>query len=265
MDTPKSERNFKIKVSYDGTAYSGWQRQKNGLAIQEVLEKAVGKVCGHPVVIFGSGRTDAGVHAEGQIASFFTAADRTPRQLVFGSNSLLPGDVAILEAEEAPPEFNARFSCTGKKYSYDFLISPIRKPLYHQRSWFVGNRLRWDIAEECLRHLIGEKDFACFRTMGSDVKSTTRKIFAAVLSDPEPNIRRLELTGSGFLRNMARSIAGSVYEIGRGRIKASDFPKFIESKNRALMGHAAPPQGLCLREVYYEDMEVLMGNLKGAR
>jgi tRNA pseudouridine38-40 synthase len=253
MDAPNSSQNFKIKVSYDGGAYCGWQRQKKGLTIQELLERALGKVCGSPVVIVGSGRTDAGVHAEGQIASFFTSANRTPKQIVLGANSLLPYDVAVLEASAVPPEFNARFSCTGKKYTYDFLISPVRLPLYHRRTWHVGADLRWDTMEKCLIHLVGEKDFASFKSAGGDVKTSTRLIYSAALSDPEPNVKRLTLVGSGFLRCMVRSIAGSLYEIGRGRIKAEDYPLFIERKERSLMGQTAPPQGLCLREVYYED------------
>jgi tRNA pseudouridine38-40 synthase len=257
MDAPISSRNFKIKVSYDGGAYSGWQRQKNGIAIQGLLETALEKVCGHPVVLTGSGRTDAGVHAEGQIASFFSSSQRTARELLCGANSLLPADVAILEAEEAPPDFNARFSCTGKKYSYDFLTSPVRRPLYRKSSWFVGPGLDWDIVESCLGSLLGEKDFASFRGMGSDVKSTIRIIHLARLSDPEPYIKRLTLVGSGFLKNMVRAIAGTLYEIGRGRIKPEDFPVFIERKDRSLMGQTAPPQGLCLREAYYEDMAAM--------
>jgi tRNA pseudouridine38-40 synthase len=252
MDTSVNTRNFKITVSYDGTRYAGWQRQENGRAIQELLEEAVGRVCGHPVLIFGSGRTDAGVHAEGQVASFGTYSSRTPRQLIMGSNSLLPEDVALVAAEEVPMDFNARFSATGKKYSYDFLISPVRLPLLMWRSWHVGHRLNFDYVEECLPHLVGEKDFATFRSLGSPTKSTVRKIFSATLNNPEPHIKRLELVASGFLRHMARAIAGSLYEVGRGRIKPSDFPIIIMKKDRALAGLAAPPQGLCLREVYYE-------------
>jgi tRNA pseudouridine38-40 synthase len=249
-------RNFKITVAYDGRGLSGWQRQENGVTVQELLEEAVGKVCGHRVIVWGSGRTDAGVHATGQVASFNTSSSRTPSQIIFGSNSLLPANIAILKAEEAPPEFHARFSATGKKYTYDFLTTPIRHPHYAWKSWWVGARLRWDRVEECLPHLVGEKDFATFRSLGSQEKSTVRKIFRARLLSPEPELKRLELIGSGFLRHMARAIAGTVFEIGRGRVTPLDFPGLIASLNRALAGAAAPPQGLCLREVYYEPLEL---------
>ncbi|MDR2349238.1 MAG: tRNA pseudouridine(38-40) synthase TruA [Deltaproteobacteria bacterium] len=252
----KNTVNFKIIVSYNGARYAGWQRQENGLAVQELLETAVGKVCGHPVIVRGSGRTDAGVHALGQVASFETGSKRTPGQIVRGSNSLLPDDVAVLSAEEVPPGFDARFSATGKTYGYDFLVSPVRLPLKMATSWHVGPRLDWDAVREALPCLEGEKDFAAFRSAGSPVKSTVRRMFRAVLSAPEPDVARLELTASGFLRNMARAIAGSVYEIGRGKMSPRRFPDIISLGNRALTGLAAPPQGLCLREVYYEPVEI---------
>jgi tRNA pseudouridine38-40 synthase len=243
--------NYKITVSYDGRDFSGWQRQENGIAVQEVLEGAIGQVLGHPITIFGSGRTDAGVHALGQVASFFSTSLRTPTQLIRGSNSLLPDSIALLAVELMPEDFNARFSATGKKYSYDYLVSPTRLPLLNWRSWWVGPKLAWDKGSKCLSHLVGEKDFSTFRSTGSPTKSNVRKIFSATLSSPEVNIMRLELVGSGFLRHMARAIAGSLYEVGRGRIDPNDFPSIIAKGDRKLAGFAAPAKGLCLREVYY--------------
>jgi tRNA pseudouridine38-40 synthase len=168
-----------------------------------------------------------------------------------GGNRLLPPNVAILEAEEVPLYFHARFSATGKKYSYDFLVSPVRHPFYVWNTWWVGGKLNWDNVLRSLPYLEGEKDFASFRSLGSDEKSSVRRIISAKITEPNPLIKRLELTASGFLRHMARTLAGTVWEIARGRIKPTDFPKIIEAKNRSLAGMAAPPQGLCLREVYY--------------
>jgi tRNA pseudouridine38-40 synthase len=246
--------NYKITVSYDGRDFSGWQRQENGIAVQEVLEEAIGKVLGHKVTIFGSGRTDAGVHALGQVASFLSASYRTPTQLIRGCNSLLPDSIALIEAEFAPEDFHARFSATGKKYSYDYLISPMRLPLIHWRAWWVGDKLHWDKCKRCLVHLVGEKDFSTFRSTGSPTKSNVRRIFSATLTPIEPYVMRLELVGSGFLRHMARAIAGSIYEVGRRRIDPFDFPAIIAKGDRKLAGLAAPAKGLCLREVYYHPL-----------
>ncbi|MDR2199741.1 MAG: tRNA pseudouridine(38-40) synthase TruA [Deltaproteobacteria bacterium] len=245
-------RNFKIKVAYRGTGLSGWQRQENGLAVQELLEDAVGKVCGHPVTIHGSGRTDAGVHAAGQIASFFTKSARTPTQMVRGANRFLPRSIAVLEAEEAPLSFHARFSCTGKKYHYDYLVTETRDPLRDWRAWWVGTRLDWDGVRSCLPELVGEKDFAAFQSAGSDVKGTVREIYGAWLTSPEPSIRRLEIAGSGFLRHMMRAIAGTLFEAGRGRLGREDFKNILASKTRPRAGMSAPPEGLSLAEAYYE-------------
>jgi tRNA pseudouridine38-40 synthase len=246
---------FKLTVAYDGRGLSGWQRQDNGLSVQELLENAVGWVCGHKVTVTGSGRTDAGVHAAGQTASFATASGRRPRELVRGANSRLPEQVAVLSAEEAGPGFSARFSATGKTYTYDFLTSPVRHPLYSWRAWHVGPGLDWGRAAACLPELTGERDFACFRSMGSPVKSTVRKIFRARLCPAGPWTLRLELVGSGFLRHMARSIAGTVFRIARGAMDREGLKDLISSRQRFAAGHAAPPQGLCLRRVFYEPID----------
>jgi tRNA pseudouridine38-40 synthase len=223
--------------------------------VQELLENALGKVCGHKVTVTGSGRTDAGVHAAGQTATFQTASGRGGREIILGANSLLPESVAVTDAREAPPGFNARFSATGKTYSYDFLTTPVRNPLYAWRCWWVGPGLDWERARRCLPELEGERDFAAFRSQGSPVRSTVRRIYLARIERREPEVVRLTLTGSGFLRHMARAIAGTVYRIGKGRLDREGLRALVASRDRLAAGHAAPPQGLCLRRVYYEPLE----------
>jgi tRNA pseudouridine38-40 synthase len=254
-------RNIKIVCAYNGAGLCGWQRQDNGLTVQEILEEAVGRVCGHKVVIHGSGRTDSGVHALGQAASFLTVSDRTPLQLVRGANRFLGRRVAVLEAEEAPLSFHARFSSTGKKYRYDFLISPTRNPLYDWRAWWVGPSLDWENVRECLKLLPGERDFAAFQSSHADSKSTVREIFAAGLSFPEPGVARLEVSGSGFLKHMMRAIAGTMWEAGRGRLSPEGFKKILESGQRPRAGQSAPPGGLCLVESFYEPKGELRARL----
>ena len=245
--------NFKITVEYDGRPFSGWQRQGLGAGptVQGVLEEALSRLCGHPVTLHGSGRTDAGVHARGQVASFITASPRTARELVRGGNALLPPAVAILAAEEAPADFHARFSALGRVYEYDYDLSPTRRPLRHGRAWRVGPDLDWPEVERALPALVGEHDFRAFQAAGGDGGGTVRTIFEAGFSRPGPDLRRLTLVGSGFLRQMVRTIAGLLAEIGRGRRKAAALPQIILAGDRAQAGPAAPPDGLCLARVIY--------------
>ncbi|MDR2406423.1 MAG: tRNA pseudouridine(38-40) synthase TruA [Deltaproteobacteria bacterium] len=255
--TNPPQRNFKLKVAYRGTGLCGWQRQENGLTIQELLEDAIGAVCGHRVVVFGSGRTDAGVHASGQVASFLTHSQRSPRDIVRGTNRNLPSAIAVLAAEEVPLDFHARFSSTGKKYCYDYLTSVTRNPMFDWRAWWVGPNLDWAKVEEALLHLVGEKDFLCFQSTGSESKSSVREIFSARIYQPSPEIVRLEVRGSGFLRHMMRSIAGTLWEIGKGKMDGEAFRKIIEGKMRPRAGQTAPSRGLSLEESYYEPKEIL--------
>ncbi len=246
-------KNFKIVVEYDGRNFAGWQRQSPGAGptVQGVLEEALGRLCAHPVTLHGSGRTDAGVHARAQAASFTTESSRTPDQIVRGLNCLLPPDVAVLSAREMPPEFHARFSAAGKTYEYELLVSPTRRPLWDKRAWWVGPRLDWDGVARALPALLGEHDFAAFQAAGSDVRTTVRTIRRAELTAPEADIRRLTFTGSGFLRHMVRGLAGVLVEIGRGRLAAASLPDIIASRDRGRAGPTAPPDGLYLAEVHY--------------
>lgn len=245
--------NFKITLEYDGRGFAGWQRQSDGAGrtVQGVLEEALSRLCAHPIVLHGSGRTDAGVHARGQTASFVTESRRTPRQVVQGGNCLLPADAAILTAEEMPADFHARFSAVGKIYDYDFDLSPTRRPLRAGRAWWVGPELDWAEVKKALPHLIGEQDFAAFRSMGSPTKSTVRTIHRAELSGPEPYLKRLTFEGTGFLRHMVRAMAGVLAEIGRGHLEAASLHEIIESRDRARSGPTAPPDGLYLNKVIY--------------
>jgi tRNA pseudouridine38-40 synthase len=244
--------NFKITVEYDGRPFAGWQRQAPGpLTVQGVLEEALGRLCGHPVTIHGSGRTDARVHARGQVASFVTASPRTALEVLRGGNALLPPAVAILAAEEAADDFHARFSARGKVYEYDYAVGPVRRPLRHGRAWLVGPFLNWAEVEQALPALAGEHDFRAFQAAGSETRGSVRTIFQAALSRPEPDLRRLTLAGSGFLRHMVRIVAGLLAEIGRGRLPAAALPDIIASGDRSRAGPTAPPDGLCLARVIY--------------
>ena len=249
-------KNFALVLEYDGRSFLGWQRQAEGAGatVQGVLEEALGRICNHPITIHGSGRTDTGVHARGQTASFTTKSSRTAAQIITGGNCLLPPQVAIISAKEVEPDFHARFKATGKTYEYDFLLSPTRRPLYQGRAWWVGPKLDWEAAAEALPALVGEHDFAAFQSAGSDVKSTVRSIYHAEFSRPNADLIRLKITGSGFLRHMVRAIAGVLVEIARGRLTATSLPKIIASCDRTQAGPTAPPDGLYLAKVFYHNL-----------
>jgi len=245
--------NYRITLEYDGRNFCGWQRQAQaaGRTVQGVLEEALSRLCAHPVTLHGSGRTDAGVHARAQVASFQTESARTAEQIRRGGNCLLPPDLAIVAAEEAPADFHARFSAVGKVYEYELLISENRRPLYQGRAWWVGPGLDWDRAEAALPVLMGEKDFAAFQSAGSSVKSTVRTIHLAELSRPAPDLLRLSFGGSGFLRHMVRAMTGALVEIARGRISAAELAAIIASGDRSRSAPTAPPDGLYLARVLY--------------
>ncbi|MDR2455723.1 MAG: tRNA pseudouridine(38-40) synthase TruA [Deltaproteobacteria bacterium] len=244
-------RTVKLTLAYDGSPFRGWQRQAQGPTLQEALESALTRLCGHKVTVEASGRTDAGVHARGQVASFVTGGSRSLAEIVRGGNALLPFSIAILKAEEAEPGFSARFSCKGKTYAYDFLATEVRDPLLAPRSWFVGPALDWEAVRAALPLLLGERDFASFQSSGGDVKTTVRTITEASLAEPEERLLRLTVTGSGFLRHMVRTIAGTLWLVGRRKLTPSDFEAVIASKDRSKAGPVAPPQGLRLERAYY--------------
>ncbi|MDR2442246.1 MAG: tRNA pseudouridine(38-40) synthase TruA [Deltaproteobacteria bacterium] len=245
-------RNFKLTIAYDGTLFLGWQRQAIGPTIQQTLEDALAKLCGHEITVFASGRTDTGVHAQAQVVNFFTSSSRTPSELVKGGNAILPKTIAILSAQEAPEDFNARYSAKGKTYAYYYYAAKIRDPLLITRAWHVGPNLDWALMEENLSHLIGSRDFKSLASKGSETKSTIRTIWQAHITSREENIKKLTITGSGFLRHMVRTIAGTLHLIGRKRLSPDYLNLVLDSLDRAKAGPVAPPHGLYLEKVFYQ-------------
>ncbi|MDR3204161.1 MAG: tRNA pseudouridine(38-40) synthase TruA [Deltaproteobacteria bacterium] len=245
-------RTIKLTLAYDGTPFLGWQRQARGPTIQGLMEKALSKLCAHPISLQASGRTDAGVHARGQVASFTTVSPRTEAQLIKGTNALLPPTIAVLSAEVAPDSFNARFDAKAKTYTYDFLLSQIRDPLLIFRAWHVGPGLDWTIASEASQRLIGLKDFKSFQSAGTELKSTIRRVLKIKFNQPRKELLQMIITGSGFLRHMVRTIAGTLWLCARGRLSPDEFSTVLEKKDRSQAGPVAPPQGLSLEKVYYE-------------
>jgi tRNA pseudouridine38-40 synthase len=246
-------QTFKLTVQYDGTDYIGWQRQAEGVSIQGLLEDALRPIEGDHVTVHGAGRTDAGVHAAGQVASFRLAAAMECATLARALNAVLPLDVRVARAELMPDDFHARFSATGKIYDYQIVNAPFVSPFLRRYVWHVIPRMDLDAMRAAAMTLIGEHDFAAFQGTGSEVHTSVRTVRRIEWSGSggaeDPLVMRIE--GDGFLRHMVRAIAGTLVEIGLGRWRAEEMAAILASRERARAGTTAPPSGLVLREVLY--------------
>ena len=241
-----------LTVEYDGSAYAGWQRQANGLAVQQVLEEALSAACGHPVTVTGSSRTDAGVHARMQMVHFDTGCTIPPDKFPFVLNNLLPPDIRVQGAREVPAEFHARFLTSGKTYTYRIINSRHGSALLRATHWHVPVPLDPDAMREALAFLPGTHDFAAFQASGGTARTTVRTIDRADLFTDGPEIT-VRISGNAFLYNMVRIIAGTLQEVGLHKRETDAFARAFSSLNRLDLGMTAPPCGLELTEVRYPE------------
>ena len=241
---------IKLIVEYDGTGYAGWQRQQNALAVQQVLEEALARLTGEPVRVVGASRTDAGVHALGQVAHFDTACRVPPDKYAFALNTLLPADVRVVKSREAAPDFHARFSAKGKRYRYLMYDSPHFSALYRNLCAHSIYPLDDEKMDREAARMVGAHDFAAFAASGSAVKDTVRAVYACRVQRQGP-FAVLTVEGNGFLYNMVRILAGTLMAVGAGKLAEGAVVRAIESGDRLALGPTAPPQGLTLMEVFY--------------
>jgi tRNA pseudouridine38-40 synthase len=246
-------RNIRLTLEYDGTRYHGWQRQKNAVSLQEVIEDALARITGEAVRLIASGRTDAGVHALGQVANFITTSHAPSRAFVQGLNSLLPMDIAVLEALEVPLSFHARYDAVWKTYEYQILNRPVRSPLSRRRAWWLDRPLEFAALEKAAAVLPGEHDFLAFRAAGSRPGSARRRVRQACWRSPGEGLLSFTITANGFLRGMVRTLVGTMAEIGKGKYPPEYLGEVLEKGDRGLAGPTAPPQGLFLVGVEYAE------------
>jgi len=248
-----NERNIKLVLEYDGSGYHGWQRQAVSLSIQEVIESRLGVMLGKRVGVSASGRTDAGVHAKGQVVSFHTRTSLRAEEILKGLNSLLPADIVVLSAEEADESFHARFSAVSKVYEYHILNRPVPSALMRKYVWHVRRPLASEPMEECLERICGLNDFSAFMASGSRASSTERNMLRAELARPHPDRVKFTYEATGFLRHMVRNLTGTIVEVGKGKRTTRDFDRIVRSGDRKQAGMTAPGHGLYLISVNYEE------------
>ncbi len=244
-------RNIALRLMYDGSAYHGWQVQKTEITVAETLETALSKLCGHKVKVTGCGRTDAGVHAMCYCANFKTdcriPADRFPLAV----NTLLPDDICVTCAVEAPEDFNAILSCIKKEYTYKIYNSRLRDPFYNNRAYFYPVPLNVPVMKAAAQSFVGTHDFAAVRSVGTETKTTVRTVYYYEVEDTGKTID-LRVCANGFLYNMARAMAGTLIYASEGKIDPESIPELLKTRDRRLTGPTVPPQGLYLTKIFYD-------------
>ena len=241
----------KLVIEYEGTNYAGWQRQTNGVSIQEVLERAFFKASGEKAVIFGAGRTDAGVHALAQVAHLDTACTIPPNKISHAMNMLLPEDIRVRSSCEAPDDFHAQFAAKAKTYRYAFYNDVHASAIYRNITTHIHGKIDIPAMKAAAAFIRGTHDFACFCASGSDVRDTVRTVYRLEITSREPFIY-IDVTGSGFLYNMVRIIAGTLIDVGMKKIAPEYVKEIVAGRDRAKASATAPARGLTLMAVHYD-------------
>jgi tRNA pseudouridine38-40 synthase len=242
---------YKLTLSYDGTNYSGWQVQENAQSIQPLIQTALQTVLRHPLDLSGSGRTDAGVHARGQTAHFDSDTEISLPRLRISLNALLPPDIRILDIALVAPDFHARYSASSKIYHYHLRLDPILDPFTKLYSTQVFGPFDLAKVKEAVPHFLGTHDFTSFANVKEAVQTDTIRTLSRLDLVDEIGGLRLEFEGDGFLYKMVRNIAGTLLDIGAGKISPQQIPSIFSARDRRKSGRAAPAQGLFLVEVKY--------------
>ena len=244
-------RNIKLTIEYDGKDFNGWQKQPKKLNIQGEIEKAIENITGEKVDLVASGRTDAGVHAMGQVANFKTNSNISIEKIPIAINSQVKNSIKIQNAEEVEEKFHSRYNCKKKTYRYVIDNSKYGTAIYRNMVYHIPTKLNVDAMKKAIKYFEGEHDFKAFKSSGTSSKSSIRTIYSATIITEGDKIA-IDLTGNGFLYNMVRIISGTLVDVGLGKIKAEDISLIIEGKDRTKAGKTLPAHGLMLLKVDYE-------------
>ena len=245
-------RNIALQLMYVGTAYHGWQIQKNAVSVEETLEKALEKVVGHPVKCTGAGRTDAGVHARTYVANFRTSSTIPCDRLPLAVNTRLPEDIVVTRAVEVSPEFNAIGSCRKKEYTYRIYNTRIRNAFFVNRAWFYPKRLDEQVMQRAADCFVGTHDFAAVKSVGTDVKTTVRTVYYFDI-ERQGDLIDCRVCANGFLYNMVRAMVGTVIYAAEGKFPPEAVSDILLGKRRTDAGPTAPPGGLYMTKLWYEE------------
>lgn len=243
-------RTIRLLLEYDGTSYAGWQVQPDQNTIQGRLEAALETITGEPIRVVGSGRTDAGVHAIGQVGHFTTHSAMASNEFLRALNAILPRDIAVREVAEAPEGFHARYQATRKCYRYVLLQGESRSAFGHRYGWEVGYLLDVTAMGQAAKSLVGTHDFSAFRASGGAPTDPVRTLHRLDIEEQDGDIIVLA-EADGFLRHMVRNLVGTLVEVGSGRLRTDEVKAILEARDRSRAGPTAPPQGLFLIEVTY--------------
>ena len=245
-------RNIALKLMYVGTAYHGWQVQKNAATVAETLEKALASVVGHPVKCTGAGRTDAGVHAKVYVANFRTTSRIPCDRLPLAVNTRLPEDIVVLRATQVPDSFNAIGSCLKKEYTYQIYNSRLGNAFYVNRAWFYPKPLDEQVMQRAADQFVGTHDFAAVRSVGTETRTTVRTVHYFTV-ERTGELIRFRVCADGFLYNMVRAMVGTCVYAAEGKFAPEDIPAILEAKNRTAAGPTVPPGGLYMTNLWYHE------------
>ncbi len=245
-------RNIKITIEYDGKNFAGWQAQPNKISIQSEVKRAIYEVTGETVDVIASGRTDAGVHALGQVANFHIENNIEVSKIPYALNSKLPKSIVVKEAIEVDERFHSRYNCKLKTYRYIVNNSEFPSALNRYNEFHMPYKLDYESMEKAIKYFEGEHDFKGFKASGGDAKKTTVRTLTNCKIYRVDSRIYIELTGNGFLYNMVRIVAGTIVDVGLGKINADDIPEILRSGDRTKAGKTLPPHGLYLMSVNYE-------------
>lgn len=241
-------RNIKLTLEYDGTNFVGWQMQPNGRSVQEELEKGLQQILQEDCKTNAAGRTDAGVHARGQVANFLTASNISITRFAKSLNGVLPEDVAVIGVEEVDEKFHSRYSAKARRYRYNIARKPTALMRYY--CWQVGYPLNLSLMSQCVELIRGEHDFQSFCKVEADVDHHRCVVHAAEWKERDSALE-FDVTANRFLHGMVRALVGTMVDVGRGYTSMEEFRKILDARNRRIAGMAAPAKGLFLEEVLY--------------
>ena len=244
----------KLVVAYDGTAYCGWQVQPNGITVQQVLNETLSELFQQPISVVGASRTDAGVHALGNVCAFDVDTRMPGEKIAYALNQRLPEDIVIQESAEVDADFHPRFSKSDKTYEYRILNRRFADPTLRHNTYFFHHKLDVDRMQQAANVLIGEHDFTSFASVHSQTNTFVRTIYDLTVTRDAQDIITIRVRGNGFLYNMVRIIAGTLFDVGRGKIPAENVALALSSGDRELLGVTAPAKGLTLESVEYESL-----------